>query len=284
MDLGHAALGPQKLCQKGNAGLHSSPRAVNFQGPVLALPTWKDSVLSWTESCKISVSTVQHFSPWLSQQPVQHMEDDSFRLTQHFCNRGLCFMTVVSNRHQNLSPGIWECRSTHSPRTANFVLNRHVTPTNTINHRVQNPPSSLKAHLFHSKQHARTYRRNTANPTPPSPSTPGHGVHFLAESSHTRGLQSVRAALVLHCPLQMPQPRSSPAVTYMRSGLKRWMMAHRARPLFQELVRSVTLTFRYPSVCFWHHVRSLLGRMSDSAERRKQTFQSACACPEGHKC
>lgn len=83
---------------------------------------------------------------------------------------------------------------------------------------------------------------------------------------------------------QMPHPPSSTDVTHMRSGLKRWMTAHRARPLFQEVVRSVTFTFRYPSVCFWHHVRSLLGRMSDSAQTGEQIFQSLFACSEGHKC
>lgn len=38
--------------------------------------------------------------------------------------------------------------------------------------------------------------------------------------------------------------------TYMRSGLKRCIIAHKARPLLHEVVRSVTLTFLYPSVCF----------------------------------
>jgi len=67
-------------------------------------------------------------------------------------------------------------------------------------------------------------------------------------------------------------------VTYMRSGLKRWIIAHSARPLFQEVVRSVMLTLRYPSVCFWHQVRSLLGRMSDSAVSKVQIFQSFFVC------
>lgn len=51
---------------------------------------------------------------------------------------------------------------------------------------------------------------------------------------------------------------------HMRSGLYLSMRAHRARPLFQDMVRSVTLTFRYPSVCLWHQLSSLLDRAMDS--------------------
>lgn len=51
---------------------------------------------------------------------------------------------------------------------------------------------------------------------------------------------------------------------HMRSGLYRSIRAHRARPLFQDMVRSVTLTFRYPSVCLWHQLSSLLDRAMDS--------------------
>lgn len=42
------------------------------------------------------------------------------------------------------------------------------------------------------------------------------------------------------------------------------MRAHRARPLFQDIVRSMTLTFRYPPVCLWHQFSSLLDRAMDS--------------------
>lgn len=42
------------------------------------------------------------------------------------------------------------------------------------------------------------------------------------------------------------------------------MIAHRARPLFQDIVRSVTLTPEQPSVCLWHHPSSLLERATDS--------------------
>lgn len=52
--------------------------------------------------------------------------------------------------------------------------------------------------------------------------------------------------------------------THMRSGLYRSMRAHRASPLFQDMVRSVTFTFRYPSVCLWHQFSSLLDRAMDS--------------------
>lgn len=51
---------------------------------------------------------------------------------------------------------------------------------------------------------------------------------------------------------------------HIRSGLYRSMRAHKARPLFQDMVRSVTLTFRYPSVCLWHQLSSLLDRAMDS--------------------
>lgn len=44
------------------------------------------------------------------------------------------------------------------------------------------------------------------------------------------------------------------------------MSAHKARPLFHDMVRSLTQTFRYPSVCLWHQLRSLLDRATDSEQ------------------
>ena len=70
----------------------------------------------------------------------------------------------------------------------------------------------------------------------------------------------------------------------MRSGLKRWIIAHSARPLFQEVVRSVMLTLRYPSVYFWHQVRSLLGQMSDSRLERFTDLLMELALSREHCC
>lgn len=147
-----------------------------------------------------------------------------------------------------------------------------------INQRVQSLPSSLKAHLFHFKSQARAYRRNKANPSPLCPPPNLAMVCTSLQKAATEGTAECQGCPGWSHTAQMPHPGSSTGVTHMRSGLKRWMMAHRARPLFQEVVRSVTFTFLYPSVCFWHHVKSLLGRISDSAQTGEQGFsQLLCA-------
>lgn len=54
------------------------------------------------------------------------------------------------------------------------------------------------------------------------------------------------------------------AIAYIKSGRNRWIIAHSARPLFHDVVRSVMFTPAYPSVCLWHQPRSLLERATDS--------------------
>lgn len=73
------------------------------------------------------------------------------------------------------------------------------------------------------------------------------------------------APLVSKVPLRSEAlARSSGAPDSHQVRPKR-MMAHRARPLRQDVVRSVTLDVLVAPVCCWHQVKSLLGRMSDSA-------------------
>lgn len=102
---GLVGLGSQKHCQKGNAGLHSIPKAVNFQGPALAAqPTRKGAALFWTELCKTTISCAP---PWpnVSLHDCHRNQYNTLRMAQFKAHPGIslthdnAIMAVVLNMH-----------------------------------------------------------------------------------------------------------------------------------------------------------------------------------------
>lgn len=153
-------------------------------------------------------------------------------------------------------------------------------------HKVQNLPKSLRAYAFHFA-YARTHREKKKKVKQKQPYYPVPQNQAMVRTSLQKQIEGncrVPVFWLLLCYTLVNTwyilCLKSTDVTYMRSGLKRWIIAHNARPLFQEVVRSVMLTLRYPSVCFWHQVKSLLGRMSDSAVSKEQIFRSFFVCSE----
>lgn len=118
MKLGHAALGPHKNCQKGNAGLHSILGQLIFKAhPLLCLCE--------RALCSPGQKVVQNLHgptfPYLTVTATSTTHEGwliagspSISVTQD-CASWLWFQRDT----ENLSPGIWEHSSTHSPSTAN---------------------------------------------------------------------------------------------------------------------------------------------------------------------
>lgn len=101
-EVGSCSTRTPETVPKGNAGLHSTPRAVNFQG--LALKR-HERTAHVKGLCALLDRVVQNLhsptSPYFDCHSNQYntWRMAHCRLTQHFCDTGLCFMAVVSNRH-----------------------------------------------------------------------------------------------------------------------------------------------------------------------------------------